>query len=382
MRERPLHPSTETPTADAALHEHMRSVREVIRAGKHDTMLYPACGADIVRAMIAHDVVEAIGVDEHAEVFLWAQADLRERFGETATVTEEPAVDGFLRKKIVFSTEGARRVLHAWIGDTTKIDVTQYFGQMDIYHVYLPMRSAPARLTQELYATVRKDGFFSLEESSLLGQAEAWEPATLYSLLGLRKLPITRKKPEHGSLAGYLLHKQEDVPPERVQLGLEIGGILFNKGFLPLAMFHSEGFKKALFISEGAPSLPEEVNVILQDLFETIRDITRTESSSSLPQEDVERLMTEIKEIARKQWQILQTECRTFFYEAITPLTKQVKRGDLTPQEARQVLRDYCMDTTASEGQQRCARVALSSEGAYFRAFVQMEDIGDLPAFL
>jgi hypothetical protein len=144
--------------------ENIESIREAIKDGKHDTLVYPASGTDGLRTMFAYDVKHLITIDNN-EYFIGETEKLLDKIGIKYKVeyNEKEKI-----KNIYLQIGEEKRIITEYYKNAKEVDLKKILpnGKADIYHEYYSMNSTGLR--EESYSLVEENGFFVLMKQDFL----------------------------------------------------------------------------------------------------------------------------------------------------------------------------------------------------------------------
>ena len=231
------------------------SIRSAVSGGAHETLWYPACGSDLLRATVAYDASHVIGVDIDPEVLLQNSEHFRQ-LGNAERVTHSG--DGS-RHDLDMHLDGKDRHVTLICGDARDHTPARLgLSEVDVVHIYRPAQASGGgsrgerqAITESLlphtYAMVSTNGFLVLRERSLQPGAVI---GSIGELTGLEELQIVRRHP-FTVLTGYYESRNDVMRSSR-------DGVIYHKRFSahPLAI---ECAADALSLVQGLNQFAEEV---------------------------------------------------------------------------------------------------------------------------
>lgn len=247
--------------------ENITSIQHATTTGKHDKLVYPACGTDILRTMVAFDAteIEAIDTGEElvariAEQFEKAKIPLSIAKVDESTDELTCSYNGKTRK-ITFKKQDARLVLpnlepgsvdvlHVFLPtganfEMTELDVwleskfgDEWMSKQGTEEVEELLRTDPgapqkgedgkykkvgthivSRLNQQNYSLVSAGGFMVFDEQRLTQLGEV--PTTLLDIAKIKELEITKRHPFTVSTSLY--------PTEEEVVAMDRKGYIYQK---------------------------------------------------------------------------------------------------------------------------------------------------------
>lgn len=346
------------------------SIQMHVKDGRHQTVLYPACGDDLLRVLVAYRADEVIGIDIDPTI-VGRVADSLEKAGLMFQLTQNQNQHLF---KIV--TLNGDKVLRLIIGDAREImaDVTAK-QRFDVLHVALPTGAdtpiaadqaylqelfpdkhreiewnnqrkkkilaaegapqpdpktgqyaivtpaIPTGLNSYAYEVVSVGGFMVLGEWDLYNSVSA--PETLLDMMGLKQLKITRRHPftvrtsmypSREELAdldrtGYIYQKKEKVPLALIKTGVDILELISSFSYILMELQRG----KFTYVDwDGNPA--------------TIGDSVKQFFIGSL--DELSKLIDNIPEsqLSPKQAQTIEEDVMTVYTSELSKLIKQYQK--------------------------------------------------------
>lgn len=182
--------------------EHVLSVKRAVGRGRHETLVYPASGNDVLRVLFAYNIGSGLFIDESdyfrendntavpALLSMLQRAELPHKAVDRSGVLEiEADVNGrtrqitCVRKELDFSDHG--------LGNELKTLAAEFLGdeQVDILYTYW-VYARRHTLGPETYRLIRPGGFYVTEEGDVPIPQEARRAAhTLLCLKPRRIVP-------------------------------------------------------------------------------------------------------------------------------------------------------------------------------------------------
>ncbi|MBP7774455.1 hypothetical protein KA078_01545 [Candidatus Woesebacteria bacterium] len=191
------------------IQQNITSIQEKTRDGLHNTLVYPACGNDILRTLVAYDVSTLIAIDTEKNRLVVIQ----EQFARAGIPFTLISLDE-TTQKLTCMIAGQERVILFKQADARLIFAEESRESFDILHLYLPTEAdvdlvegdaasgeekliaekVSETLTVKNYQLIKTGGFLVLGEKPITSYGA--ESIALLDIAGLEERKITKRHPD------------------------------------------------------------------------------------------------------------------------------------------------------------------------------------------